>query len=106
MSSGECNFHLVNSRHSELRDELGRVQRDFLEADLSLAATFVDIAKRRYEDGESQKADWSKRHAEAALRTVRYFIATTSLLSGAVVDSLAQRCDELEQILARLEQAK
>ena len=98
----------MNAHHAaalalaELRVELARAQRNFLETDLSLAATFADIAKRRYETGDSDKAYRSKGHAEVAIRTVRYFIATTDLLCIDVVDSLAQRCDELEQILATL----
>jgi hypothetical protein len=38
--------------------------------------------------------------------TVRYFIATTDLLSPDLVESLAQRCDELEQFVAGLDQVK
>jgi hypothetical protein len=90
----------------KLRDELARAQQDFLETDLSLAATFADLAKRRYQEGHSHEADLSKGHAESALGTVRYFIATTDLLSGAVIDSLAQRCDELERIVATMKPAK
>ena len=90
----------------ELRDELAAAQRNFLETDLSLAATFADVAKRRYEAGDSDRADWSKHHAEVALRTIRYFVATTDLLSAAVLDSLAQRCNELERILVSLDRAK
>ena len=73
--------HVAALAFVELRDKLARAQRYFLETDLSLAATFTDIAERRYETGDSEKADRSKGHAEIALRTVRYFIATTDLLS-------------------------
>lgn len=35
-----------------LCDELAKAQRDFLETDLSLATTFADLAKRRYQQGD------------------------------------------------------
>jgi hypothetical protein len=46
------------------------------------------------------------RPAETALKTVRYFIATTNLLTAAAIDSLAKRCDDLELIVATLKRAK
>jgi hypothetical protein len=86
--------------YTELRDELAKTQRAFLETDLSLGITFADMAKQRYEHGDSQDGDRCQRQAETAIKTVRYFIATTDLLSSAVLDALAKRCDELERIVA------
>jgi hypothetical protein len=92
--------------YAELRDELAETQRTFLETELSLAATFADVAKWRYKDGDSEDGKQSKGQAETAIKTVRHFIATTNLLTGAAIDLLAKRCDELEQIVATLKRAK
>jgi hypothetical protein len=85
---------------------LAKTQRAFLETELSLGITFADMAKRDYEQGNSQHGDQRKAEAETALKTVRHFIATTDLLGSAVLDSLAKRCDELERIVATLKPAK
>src|SRR5580704_6903126 len=89
-----------------LHYEMARAQQRFLETDLSLAATFADLAKWHYKDVDLPIADRCKGHAEVAIRAVRYFIATTELLSATLIDSVARRCDELEEIVARLGEAK
>ena len=40
--------------YEELPDELAKTQRTFLETELSLVVTFADVAKQRYEHGDSQ----------------------------------------------------
>jgi hypothetical protein len=35
-----------------------------------------------------------------------YFIATANLLTGAAIDLLAKRCDELDRMVATLKRAK
>jgi hypothetical protein len=89
----------------KLRHGLATAQQRFLETDLSLATTFADAARSRYESGDSPKGDWSKGNAQVAVRTIRHFMATTDLLDVSVIDSLARRCDELEQILVKLGRA-
>jgi hypothetical protein len=85
-----------------LRYEMARAQQRFLETDLSLAATFAHLAKWHYKDVDLPIADRCKGHAEVAIRAVRYFIATTELLSATLIDSVARvRCDELEERLSR-----
>jgi hypothetical protein len=92
--------------YADRRDELAKTQLAFLETDLSMAVTFADIAKRHYEQRNSQDGDRCKGQAENALKTVRYFIKTTDLLTGPAIDLLAKRCEELERIVATLNQAE
>lgn len=85
---------------------MARAQRNFFETDLSLAETFLDQAKWRYERGDPKNGDWSKQRAEKAIRNVRFFSARSNLLSNDMINALAQRCDELDEILAELERTK
>jgi hypothetical protein len=97
---------MASKTYAELRDELAETQRTFLETELSLVVTFADLAKQRYEHGDSQDGDRCKGQAETAIKTVRHFIATTDLLGSATFDLLAKRCDQVERIVATLKPAK
>jgi hypothetical protein len=92
--------------YTELRNELAAAQRTFLETDLTLLVTFADMARRHYQQGDSQHGDRCMSHAETAIKTVRYFSATTDLLAGAEVHVLARRCDKLERIVSTVKPAK
>ena len=89
-----------------LRYELAREQQRFLQTELSLAKTFAELAETHYQRRHSDRANRCKDMAEIALQTVRCFVATTDLLSTDAIDSLWQRCDELERILATVKGAK
>jgi hypothetical protein len=47
-----------------------------------------------------------QRPTENAIKTVRYFMATTDLLTDAEVHVLARRCDNLERIVLVVKSAK
>ena len=85
---------------TELRNELAAAQRSFLKTDLTLISTFADMAKRHYEQGDSEYGDRCKGQAENGIKTVRYFSATTDLLTSAEVHVLERRCDQLERIVS------
>ena len=93
---------MASKSYAELRDELAKTQRTFLETELSIAATFADMARQRYKEGDLEDGDRIKGQAETALKTVRHFIATTDLLTSATIKLFAKRCDELEPIVATL----
>ncbi len=82
------------------RHQMAKALLDFLETDLSLVATFLDIAQLRYQRGALSDADRAKTAASRGIETIRYFLSTTDLLSLAIKDQLASRCDELAQRLA------
>lgn len=87
--------------YAKVRDELVAAQRTFIGTELSIATTIADIAKRHYQEGNSDHGD-HKGEAENALKTVRYFSATTDLLTSAEIGVLASRCEELERIVSTL----
>jgi hypothetical protein len=76
-------------------------KRYFLEAELSLVSTLIDIARGRYQRGNRRDGDRSKAHAEKAIETTRYFIQS-NYLSPALKALFERRCDELEQAVAAL----
>jgi hypothetical protein len=88
----------------ELRKELAAVQRTFLEADLAIAATIAEIAARHYKEGNPQDGNRCKGESERAIQTVRYFISSTDLLTGAEAHVLARRCNKLERIVSTLKE--
>jgi hypothetical protein len=55
----------------DLRSMARQTLLDYLDADLTLAMTFVDVARGHYRRGNSPVGDRCKSHAEIALRTVR-----------------------------------
>jgi hypothetical protein len=86
----------------DLRSRARQTLLDYLDADLTLAMTFVDVARGHYRRGNSPVGDRCKSHAEVALRTVRHFIATTNFIAKVDRYSLTQGCDRLEREIATL----
>ena len=76
-------------------------KRYFLETELSLVFTLIDIARACYQGGNRRDGDRSKAHAEKAIETTRHFIQTNHL-SPAQKALFERRCDELEQAVAAL----
>jgi hypothetical protein len=75
--------------------------RDFLEIDLSFVATLLDIAQGRYQRSNLRDADRTKANAEKGITHIRHLVSTTKLISPAVKERFASRCDELERRLVR-----
>jgi len=90
-----------HQRAAQIREESAEVKRHFLETELSLVSTLIDLARGRYQRANRRDGDQSKAHAREAIATVRHFIGTADL-SPAVTASFAHRCNDLERALAAL----
>jgi len=83
----------------EIRQGSAEAKRHFLETELSLVSTFIDLARGRYQRGNRHDGEQSKAHARETIETVRRFIGTADL-SPAVTALFARRCNELERAIA------
>ena len=90
-----------HQKAAEIRQQSAEVKRHFLETELSLVSTLIELARERYQSGNRRDGDQSKAHAREAIATVRRFSETAefSPLQTAV---FARTCNELERAIAAL----
>ena len=91
----------LNQRLAEVRQANSLTKRHFLETELSLVSTLIDLARRRYKSGNGRDGDESKVRAREAIETVRRFIGTADL-NPAGSALFARRCNELERAVTAL----
>src|SRR5262249_43209390 len=76
-------------------------RRHFLETELSVISTLIDVARGRYQRGNRRDGDLSNADARERIATVRRFIGTADF-SPARTAFFARRCGDLERAVAAL----
>ena len=88
-------------RIEEILHKSSEAQRHFLETELLVISTLIDVARGRYLTGNRRDGDMSNANAREGIATVRRFIGTAKL-SAARTAFFARRCSEFERAVAAL----
>jgi len=91
----------LNQRLAEVRQANSLTKRHFLETELSLVSTLIDLARRRYQSGNRRDGDECNVRARLGIETVRRFIGTADL-NPAGSALFARRCNEFERAVTAL----
>ena len=89
------------SEYQELHDQADRNLIDFLRIELDLGFTFASVAKTERDLGNHEHAKKSKQRAITAAGSVRYF--QQRVPNRHVRSSIAERCAELERVIASID---
>jgi hypothetical protein len=84
-----------------LADTVRQTQAEFIQSDLQLAFTFVEMAKTYRTLGRLDAAEQAVRHTRKAYHTIRHMIAVGKFDKQTVAE-LTGQCDDLERALSAL----
>jgi hypothetical protein len=85
----------------DLHDQANRNLIDFLRIELDLGFTFASVAKTEHDMGNLEHAEQSKQRAITAIESVRYF--EERVPNQDAKRSIADRCAELERVIAAID---
>ncbi len=76
-----------------------------LRLDLEIIAKFIDLSVYWYRTGRPESGDRARAQAVKGIDAVRRFLSTAQFLGPESTNSIARRCDELEEAVADLRSA-